>query len=259
LNERIHIGKCPLDPGTLDQLVQALTDAVERREKRTVTGINAIMYIMTQRDEAYLNLVRQADCVISDGYWLAFAARWFGHKDIHHIAIVPLVFALLDRLRTRRRRVFLLGTKEELVQKAAAAVAARYPGITVAGYQNGYFTPEDEPAIARRINESQADVVLVGMTSPKKEEWMIRNQPRIGAPVLIGVGGLMDIWAGVTAEGPMWLRQIGMMWLYRLIQEPRRMWRRYLIGNPTFVWLICKEWWKSTRPASVDAGKPEML
>ena len=123
MKERIHIGKCPLDPGTLDQLVQALTEAIEQREKRTVTGINAIMYIMAQRDETYLDLVRRADCVISDGYWLALAARWFGHKNIHHIAIVPLVFALMDRLRDQQRRVFLLGTKEELVRKAAETVA----------------------------------------------------------------------------------------------------------------------------------------
>ncbi len=243
----------------MDELVHTLVEAVEKREKRKVTGINAIMYIMTQRDEAYRDLVRKADCVISDGFWLAFAARRFGYRDIHHIAIVPLVFALLTALQSQHRRVFLLGAKEDRVRKAAETVAARYPGLTVAGFQNGYFSLEDEPDIAQRINESRADVVLVGMTSPKKEEWMIRNQPRIGAPVLIGVGGLLDIWAGATAEGPMWLRRIGLMWLYRLVQEPRRMWRRYLIGNPTFVWLIFKEWWKSTRPAPMDAGKPEVL
>lgn len=242
ITRRVYVGACPLDCVTQPELVGELVGAIEAACKQIVSGVNALMYVRATEDPKYCALLENMTVVTCDGFWLAFAARFFGHGRVKHIAIVPLVYELLQELSVRKKRLFLLGAKPELVRKAAQTISHRFPGVEVAGTRDGYFTDAEEPAVVAEINAARADVVLVGISTPRREQWMTRNRDVVRAPVIIGVGGLLDILAGATREGPAWLRKIGFMWLFRLLMEPRRLFVRYLIGNVRFVYLLAKEY-----------------
>ncbi len=131
--------------------------------------------------------------------------------------------------------------------RAAEALAERHPGLRVAGVQDGYHPAEQTAAVADRIRASGADIVFIGMPSPRKERFLAEHGARLGAPVRMGVGGSFDVAAGLVRRAPGWMQKAGFEWLFRLGQEPGRMWRRYLIGNSRFLWLVVREWTKGHR------------
>lgn len=237
---RAHIGNCPVDDFDLQGLIAYLIQSIQHNRKTLVSGVNAIMYVRSVEDPDYLPKLEAMDVVTIDGFWLAKAGPWVGVDWLQHLSIVRLTFMLLEKLQEEDAKVFLLGTKPDIVKAAAKNVEVRFPGIRVVGKHHGYFSEFDEEDIAHEIDESGACLVLVGISTPKRETWMIRNRDSLDAPVVIGVGGLLDILAGETKEGPDWLRSIGMMWFFRFLQEPRRMWKRYLLGNIRFTWLLVK-------------------
>ena len=137
-------------------------------------------------------------------------------------------------------KVFLFGAKEEVVTKVKAIYERQYPNIQIVGYRNGYFTEKDEPQIVKQMRDSGADMMFVAFSSPKKEYWVSKYLNEINIPFVMGVGGSFDIVAGVTKRAPIWFQEHGLEWLYRFVQEPRRMWKRYIIGNARFVALAYK-------------------
>lgn len=137
-------------------------------------------------------------------------------------------------------RIYLFGAKEEVVTKVKAIFEDRYPGIQIAGYRNGYFTEADEPQIVSDMAASGADMMFVAFSSPKKEYWVHKYIDQIGIPFVMGVGGSFDVVAGVTDRAPTWMQKHGLEWFYRFIQEPGRLWKRYIIGNLKFVALTYK-------------------
>lgn len=137
-------------------------------------------------------------------------------------------------------KIFLFGAKEEVVTKVKSIYEKQYPGIQIVGYRNGYFTEKDEPEIVKQMHDSGADMMFVAFSSPKKEYWVNKYLNEIGIPFVMGVGGSFDIVAGVTERAPKWFQEHGLEWFYRFIQEPKRMWKRYIIGNTKFVALTYK-------------------
>ena len=138
--------------------------------------------------------------------------------------------------------MFFLGANEEVVKKVVEIYTEKYGSKIIAGYRNGYFTAAEEPEIARQIAESGAQLLFVAMTSPKKEIYLFKFKDILKKiNFTMGVGGTFDIIAGITKRAPKWLQDIGMEWFFRLVQEPRRMWKRYLVGNSRFIFLVLKE------------------
>ena len=136
---------------------------------------------------------------------------------------------------------FFLGAKEVVVKKVIKHYTNTYSSSVVAGYRHGYFSEKDENQIAMEIAHSNADILFVAITSPKKEIFLNKYKDLIQVPFIMGVGGSFDVIAGITKRAPFWMQNAGLEWLYRLIQEPRRMWRRYTIGNTKFILLILKQ------------------
>ena len=132
-------------------------------------------------------------------------------------------------------KVYLFGAKEEVVSRVRAIFEERYPGIQIVGYRNGYFTEADEPQIVADMAASGADMMFVAFSSPKKEYWVHKYLNQIGIPFVMGVGGSFDVVAGVTDRAPKWMQDHGLEWFYRFIQEPGRLWKRYIVGNAKFV------------------------
>jgi N-acetylglucosaminyldiphosphoundecaprenol N-acetyl-beta-D-mannosaminyltransferase len=137
--------------------------------------------------------------------------------------------------------VYLLGAEPQVVRSLTQAVTARHPNLRIAGSHDGYFPKEDEPRLAAAIAACHPDILFIGMTSPKKEIFLARWGPQIGASVCHGVGGSFDVLAGKTRRAPRVLQKLGLEWLYRVAQEPRRLWRRYAVTNTSFVWLVLRE------------------
>jgi len=239
---RVHVAGCPVDCTDLEALTNRLCGAIFRHERCDVLGVNAAFVVDACRDKNYRNILRSAECVPADGFWVAVAARVLGFKGVGHVGIERLVYRLLERIAPAGRTVYLLGARAEVVREAAAAVQVLYPGIRVVGVQNGYFQPADEEAIFSEIEAKSPDLILVGMTSPRKEYWISQYGRRLRAGVVIGVGGLFDVLAGRVPAAPEWMKTHGLEWLFRFAHDPRRLWRRYVQGNGKFIWLVFREW-----------------
>ncbi len=140
-------------------------------------------------------------------------------------------------------KIFLLGATEEVLTKMVEKYTAQFDSTLIAGYRNGYFKKEEEEEVARQIGESGAQLLFVAITSPKKEIFLNKYKNIIRIPFIMGVGGSFDVIAGKTKRAPVWMQKAGLEWLYRVAQEPRRMWKRYLVGNSAFIYLVIKEKW----------------
>jgi N-acetylglucosaminyldiphosphoundecaprenol N-acetyl-beta-D-mannosaminyltransferase len=151
------------------------------------------------------------------------------------IAGIDIMYKLLQQANENHYRVYFLGTKPEVLPKVITTVQGDYPGIRIAGFRDGYFNKAQELTVAEGIRNSRADILLVAISSPKKENFLRKWRNFINVPVCHGVGGSFDILASVSKRAPLWMQKCGMEWFYRLIQEPRRMWRRYLITNTIFI------------------------
>lgn len=238
MTDRINISNCPVDCVTLTEASQYLQENYNCGKTVTVVGVNALAVVTAQKDINFRNALKSIDLNVPDGFWLQVAARYLGYPTTHHSPIVKMTYNLLSVMRKKKARVFLLGARDNVVRAASDEITRRFPGLKTAGTRNGYFEESEEQEIVDEINKSKAQIILIGISSPKRELFMVRNKERLNAPLIIGVGGMMDILGGKTPEGPDWLGNCGLMWCYRLAQEPRRLWKRYTITNFHFIWMV---------------------
>jgi len=146
----------------------------------------------------------------------------------------------------KKYRIFFLGAKEQVVKDVVDVYTKKYGADIIAGYRNGYFTKEEEQQVATQIAGSGASILFVAMSSPKKEIFLNTYKDLIQTPFIMGVGGSFDVISGLVKRAPNWMQKWGLEWFYRVMQEPRRMWKRYLFGNSEFIYLVFKEKWKQT-------------
>jgi N-acetylglucosaminyldiphosphoundecaprenol N-acetyl-beta-D-mannosaminyltransferase len=194
-----------------------------------------------------MRVLRGAELVLPDGIGVKLALRMVGGKLRRNLNGTDLLPHLASLFIKREWPVFLLGATSEVLARAKANLARRHPGLVVAGVHDGYFKPADEAALCDEINASGAMVLLIGMGTPRQEQWAARNAPRLSVPLVLSMGGLLDFLGEKNRRAPLWMRQAGLEWVFRLLQEPRRMWRRYVIGNPVFLWRVRR--WARSRPA----------
>ena len=171
---------------------------------------------------------------------VVLGARFLGNNVPERVAGVDLFFQLLAMCSMRGYPVFLLGAKDEVVFEAHRRVERRYPLLKVAGHYHGYFW-DDEETVVNKIRKSGARLLFVAITSPKKENFINKWKDQLGVDFVMGVGGTFDVVAGKGKRAPKWMQNCGLEWLYRLIQEPGRMWKRYLVTNSQFAWMLFKE------------------
>lgn len=240
MTERIHIDRCPVDCLTPQGTLALLREAIQSGRHIAVAPVYAATVVEAHRNAALREALEAMDVLLPDGFYLRPAARALRLPAPAHVPTVPLTLALLDSLARGGGSVYLLGARAEVVREAAVRVGRRFPGIHVVGTRDGYFSEAEEADVVREINAAHPDLLLVGISSPRRDLFLARHRAAL-ATVAIGVGGLMDILGGKTPEGPNWLRRIGMMWLYRLAQEPRRLLRRYTMDNLAFISLVARQ------------------
>jgi N-acetylglucosaminyldiphosphoundecaprenol N-acetyl-beta-D-mannosaminyltransferase len=210
-----------------------------------VTGVHGVME--SQRDPGLKAIHNAAGMVTPDGMPMVWLSRLGGHSHVSRVYGPDLMLAVCEAsLRAKHRwRHFFYGGAEGVADRLARSLSRRYPGLRVAGTYCPPFGPVPEPvarAIAQRINDSGADIVWVGLSTPKQERWMAANRDRINASVMVGVGAAFDFHAGLKRQAPRWVQRSGLEWLFRLATEPRRLWRRYLVNNTLFVMNVVSRW-----------------
>ncbi|HEY8339348.1 MAG TPA: WecB/TagA/CpsF family glycosyltransferase [Egibacteraceae bacterium] len=206
-----------------------------------VTGVHGVME--SQRDPELRRIHNASGLTTPDGMPMVWAGRCAGARDIDRVYGPDLMLALCERAARHGWRTYFYGAGEGVADELARRLSRRFPGLQVAGTHSPPFrplTPDEDEEVVRRINATAPDIVWVGLSTPKQERWMAAHVGRLTAPVLIGVGAAFDIHAGVVSQAPRWVQRSGLEWLYRLCQEPRRLWRRYLTNNPRFVAAILR-------------------
>lgn len=208
------------------------------------TSVNAYTIVSVQHDLSLREAINKSALVNIDGMSVVWALKFLGYKHVKK-ASCPDIFERLMKLAAEKGyRPFFLGTTPEILDTAIRNLKNEYPALEMAGSHHGYFNEENAEEIAKLIKESKADMLFLGISSPKKELFSDRYSAYMQVPYIFGVGGVFDILANVTKRAPRWMQNSGLEWLYRFLQEPRRMWRRYLIGNIQFVWIVIKEKFK---------------
>jgi N-acetylglucosaminyldiphosphoundecaprenol N-acetyl-beta-D-mannosaminyltransferase len=234
----------PLHMLTMDETVQRCRELIEAGRPVQHVVINAGKAVLMEDVPGLREVIKNCDLVNADGQSVVWAGRALGMPVPERVTGIDLMARLLALAEQEGYPVFFLGATQEVLQVFVPEVTRRFPELRVAGARNGFF--KDDPAagaeIAAEVAASGARVLFVGMSSPRKEFFLAQQLPAMGPVFAMGVGGSFDIWAGKTKRAPEWMQRAGLEWFYRLIQEPRRMWKRYLVGNTRFMLLLAREW-----------------
>lgn len=238
--QRIEVLGCPMDVASMGETVEVIRGAVAVGRFTQHVVVNVAKLVHMRSDTQLKESVHSCDIINIDGMGVVLGARFLGHAVPERVAGVDLFHELLAMGASNGFSVFLLGAQEEVVAAAASKVQALYPDLNIAGYHHGYFW-DDEAAMVDKIRASGAQLLFVAITSPKKENFINRWRDQLGVTFVMGVGGTFDVVAGKVKRAPEWMQKWGLEWLYRVIQEPGRMWKRYLTTNSKFAWLLVKE------------------
>jgi N-acetylglucosaminyldiphosphoundecaprenol N-acetyl-beta-D-mannosaminyltransferase len=240
---KVELFGVPVDLLTIDETVARCRELIEQRRPVQHAFINAAETVMMEDVPGFRATLAACDIVNADGQSIIWAARLLGVALPGRVAGPDLMERLLELAEHQGYPVYFLGAKAEVLVDFEAAVVKLHPRLTIAGRHHGYF--DDDEAVADEIRNSGARLLFVAISSPRKEFFLSRNLERIGPVFTMGVGGSFDLLAGVTRRAPRWMQDAGLEWFFRLMQEPRRMWKRYLIGNARFLGLTLRAWWHS--------------
>ena len=230
---------------TLINSRQALNDLPDG--KLLINTINAHSYNTAQEDALFAEALKKGDALIPDGISIVKACKRMRAQSQprERIAGWDLFEFEMDKLNKRGGKCFFMGSSEKVLALIKQRAAVEYPNIAIESYSPPYkpeFTPEDNKAIINAINAANPDLLWIGMTAPKQEKWAYSHWMELNIHCHCGtIGAVFDFFAGTVERAPMWWQRNGLEWLYRLVKEPKRMWRRYIIGNVLFIWNVSKE------------------
>lgn len=236
----------PIDNVHMDEaigmiLARTQDDSGDNERFSQVSFVNADCVNIAARNNRYRQVLQSSNLVFADGIGMRIAGRCLGVPIVDNVNGTDLFPQLLTAAATSGLRVFLLGGRPGIAAAVQSWIERNYPHVTVVGAEHGYLRVEEEDDVIKRIAASDAQLLLVAFGAPRQEEWIQRNRARLGVSVAIGVGGLFDYYSGRIPRAPLIMRKCGLEWCWRWYQEPRRLARRYLLGNPLFLFRVF--WW----------------
>lgn len=231
----------PVDRLDMVQSVRRCVHAIESGEYLQHVVVNVAKLIALQDDNSLREIVHRCAVINADGQGVVWASRLLGDPLPERVAGIDLMFNLLAVAEQRGFRVYVLGTRAEVLQRAVARLRSDYPSLQLAGYRDGYFDESEVETVCADIRDAHAQILFVAMSSPRKEYFLGEHGARLGVPFVMGVGGAIDIVAGTTRRAPLSLQRLGLEWLFRLLQEPRRLGPRYVVTNARFAALLVAE------------------
>jgi N-acetylglucosaminyldiphosphoundecaprenol N-acetyl-beta-D-mannosaminyltransferase len=243
---RVDFLGTPIDACTLEQAVAMATLAMVKGERLQHGDVNVGKFIAFRKDRELWQSIAESDLICADGMPIVWGCRLLDLPIRARVTGIDLMMAILEACNTHGFRPYFLGARQDVLERAIARVRERFPGLQIAGWHNGYFQQEEEPQIVAAIKATRADCLFVGISSPLKELFLWRNRDLLGVPLQLGVGGSFDVLAGRLRRAPQWMQRAGLEWMFRLIQEPRRLWKRYLTANTLYcgilAWAVARKY-----------------
>jgi N-acetylglucosaminyldiphosphoundecaprenol N-acetyl-beta-D-mannosaminyltransferase len=235
----IQIGTVAVHPLGVNGLLAWMADIVAQGRRGRVSYANAHNVLLSAEDSTYRAALEATDMVFCDGFGVWGASRWLGTPLPERMTLPDWseqLFALAD---AEGWTLFFLGAEAGVAERAAIHLKSRYPRLII-NTHHGYFNPtnEENESLLAQINRANPTLLLVGMGPPRQDLWIHANHTRHAVPLTMAVGCLFDYMAGAKQRGPRWMTAAGAEWVWRLVREPQRLWRRYLLGNPRFIWHI---------------------
>jgi N-acetylglucosaminyldiphosphoundecaprenol N-acetyl-beta-D-mannosaminyltransferase len=226
---------------TMDETLSLITNSIKKNKQIHHVVVNAAKIVALQKDFKLRESVNCCDIINADGQAIVWASKVLNNPLPERVAGIDLMENLVALSYKEGYKIFFLGAKAEVVSKVVSMYSDKYSPDIIAGYRNGYFDKNQEQDIATQISQSGANILFVAISSPKKEIFLNENKSILkNVNFIMGVGGSFDVVSGLVKRAPQWMQKFGLEWLYRLIQEPKRMWRRYLVGNTKFIFLVLK-------------------
>ncbi len=252
--QKVVIAGIRVDNLSEDETLDRIERLVSSGGSHYMAVVNAVKVVAASRDSELMRALAKADLVTADGMSVVWAARLVGRRLKERVTGIDIFERLLERATARGWSVYFLGAREHAVEALVERLIARHPRLRIAGYRNGYFETNESDSVAGAIKRSSADLLFVAMGSPAQERWIDENLEKAGVKFALGVGGSFDHVSGLVPRAPAWMQRAGLEWLHRLVREPRRLWRRYLVGNTLFIFLIAKQIIKGKTDRDAMAG-----
>ena len=231
----------PVDAITMDQTLNIAEKAIRERKYIHHSVINAAKVVNAVRNPDLKKSIIDCDIINADGKAIVWAAKLLNQEVPERVTGIDLMEQLVIRAAKRHFTIYFFGATEHVVKSVVQKYSNEYGSEIIAGYRNGYYASEEEGMVANQIASSGADILFVAMTSPRKEIFLDTFKHILKIPFIMGVGGSFDVVAGIVKRAPKWMQNAGLEWLFRVIQEPGRLWKRYFITNSLFIYLILKE------------------
>ncbi|NIK79363.1 N-acetylglucosaminyldiphosphoundecaprenol N-acetyl-beta-D-mannosaminyltransferase [Paenibacillus castaneae] len=242
----VSIYGIPFSKMSMDETVNYLTEAIEKRQQTHVITANPIMIMSAVEDANYSAMIKQADLIVPDGAGVVWAAKHVGHPVAERVTGFDLLHRLLAQGESRKWKAYLLGTSQEVIEAAAEKLQLQYPQVRIVGYRNGFFGPEQDEEVVEAIMHVAPDMLFVARGADTQEPWIVKFKQRLGVPLIMGVGGSFDVVSGKLKRAPMIYQKLRMEWFYRLLQEPKR-YKRMLV-LPKFVVRVLRDKENVTKP-----------
>ena len=238
----------PLHALTMAETLALAGEAMACRRPMHHTVVNVAKLVNMQKSAELRDDVASADLINVDGAGVLWGARLCGIALPERVAGVDIMVNLFALCAERGYRPYLLGAEQQVLAAVRRRLATEYPSLAIAGMHDGYFKVEEESGVVAAINASGADCLFVAMPTPRKERFIKQYRADLTPSFVMGVGGSFDVYGGKVARAPQFLQAIGFEWLFRVLQEPRRLWRRYYETNTAYAGLLFRELWRSLRP-----------
>nr|WP_275297862.1 WecB/TagA/CpsF family glycosyltransferase [Clostridium sp. YIM B02551] len=237
----VKLFDCDVAALTMGETINEIEKLIELRIPSQHVVLNAGKVVLMQSNSKLKEIIKSCKIINADGQSIVWASKLLKKKLPERVTGIDLMEELIKLSEMKGYGIYFFGAKQEIVQDVVKIYKNKYPLLKIAGYRNGYFTEKDMPEIINDMKSSKADILLVAFSSPNKEYWLSENINKIEIPFCMGVGGSFDVVSGVTKRAPIWMQKVGLEWFYRFVQEPGRMWKRYLVGNSKFVSIVMKE------------------
>lgn len=237
---RISLLNFEVDVISFDETVYKLFDNIDKKIKSFVFFINALKVYELDKNAELKNAMSSFNFLLADGVPIVWISKLFKKPLPGRVNGTDLFEKLMENAEKRNKSVYFLGATQENIEKLIEVIRYKHPRLNIAGFRNGYFNQEEECEVVEVINQSEADILFLGFGSPKKELWAYKHKDQLTVPVVQGVGGSFDIVAGIIQRAPKWMQKSGLEWLYRVIKEPNRMFKRYFVSNTVFLYLVIK-------------------
>lgn len=239
--DRARVLGCAIDRVDMDEATRRCDRFVKDRAGAQHMAINAAKIVAMRHDDELREVIERCDLITADGQAVVWASRLLGDPLPTRVAGIDLMHQLMALAEERGYRVYILGATPGVLRTAVDRLQERYPKLAIAGYRDGYFSAEEEPFVAAEIRAARTDMLFVAMPTPRKELFVGRWGHELNVAFSMGVGGAIDVVAGVTRRAPRIMQRLGLEWAFRLAQEPRRLMRRYVVTNSEFVVLTLRD------------------